>query len=656
MGQQWSGEEEDSLEALEEAFKAHFELLRPVSHRLFNRFEVKPFGVLGIGESTPGRLQAGSQINAVVVDTTSPMAMLTDKPQSARGASKAVTDWIGLSASGARYPKQVRDHFLAPNGEVMENLARYNCYGPGQHVVHVMGPVLREMEQSIEDLTEAYANILTEFARALGFSPSSNNASNLPSSYMATYGTGQGVPPTLRLPPISTGGLLANKALASHLGRIFWSSLAIALERLPLSLQRRLNDVNIEVCIFKASELSMFSGTREIVSGGVQLDHDCGKLKPRDGGWGWVRKANGPADRLERIAATNLTMQAIWCKGYYLPTGRAVPLKHIDTMVANTVVKDAGNMFGSNSPPASPGRSTVLSFAEGTVMEAAVKCANEGRLTAAVNAASAYHVGGGVLSGGRHALEESWCITSTLLKSLQEAHFMTQTNDEEVCGEYQVHTNAAGHRFHRYLPEDSVVISPTVEIFRDGYRNGYSFLKEACVMCGIISVAMYNRNPKMKDCPVDAPSDTKAYQDGIRRRLRAVVLAAAETGAELLVCPDIGCGVYGNHPAAVGTQLGLVLREPEVAGLLAEVVIAGNRDFFDAANRALDTGDSNATAVTWLGGALGCGAPPAKSDGSPSQVDAEHTRISPSGKREKPHSGALRSQVSTEEQSNCTIA
>ena len=136
---------------------------------------------------------------------------------------------------------------------------------------------------------------------------------------------------------------------------------------------------------------------------------------------------------------------------------------------------------------------------------------------------------------------------------------MTQSNGEEVCSEYQVHTNAAGHKFHRYLPEDSVVISPTVEVFRDGYRNGYAFLREACVLCGIISVAMYNRNPKMKDCPVDAPSDAKAYQDGIKRRLRAVVLGAAETGAELLVCPDIGCGVYGNHPGVVGAQLGLVL-------------------------------------------------------------------------------------------------
>jgi hypothetical protein len=35
-----------------------------------------------------------------------------------------------------------------------------------------------------------------------------------------------------------------------------------------------------------------------------------------------------------------------------------------------------------------------------------------------VNAASAYHLGGGILTGGRHALEESWCAVSTLLKGM----------------------------------------------------------------------------------------------------------------------------------------------------------------------------------------------------------------------------------------------
>ena len=37
----------------------------------------------------------------------------------------------------------------------------------------------------------------------------------------------------------------------------------------------------------------------------------------------------------------------------------------------------------------------------------------------AVNAASAYHAGGGFSTGGRHALEEAMCVQSSLYESLE---------------------------------------------------------------------------------------------------------------------------------------------------------------------------------------------------------------------------------------------
>ena len=38
----------------------------------------------------------------------------------------------------------------------------------------------------------------------------------------------------------------------------------------------------------------------------------------------------------------------------------------------------------------------------------------------AVNAASAYHAGGGFVTGGRHALEEAMCVQSSLYESLEK--------------------------------------------------------------------------------------------------------------------------------------------------------------------------------------------------------------------------------------------
>ena len=47
--------------------------------------------------------------------------------------------------------------------------------------------------------------------------------------------------------------------------------------------------------------------------------------------------------------------------------------------------------------------------------------------TVVINAASAYHAGGGFLTGGRHALEESICMRSTLFNSLKAAESIAES-------------------------------------------------------------------------------------------------------------------------------------------------------------------------------------------------------------------------------------
>ncbi|CAE8710479.1 unnamed protein product, partial [Polarella glacialis] len=133
---------------------------------------------------------------------------------------------------------------------------------------------------------------------------------------------------------------------------------------------------------------------------------------------------------------------------------------------------------------------------------------------------------------------------------------------------------------------DAVVVSPLVEIFRSGYTEGYAFLPESTVLCGVVSVAMYNKNPQVKDSPVDAPPDIKVYREGVRQKFRALIAGALDTGADVLVCPDIGCGVFENDPLVVGALFGEVLREDCFRGRLREVVLTGQFSFAEAAQIA----------------------------------------------------------------------
>eukprot|EP00438_Fugacium_kawagutii_P017302 Skav213699 [mRNA] locus=scaffold491:715924:719131:- [translate_table: standard] len=75
---------------------------------------------------------------------------------------------------------------------------------------------------------------------------------------------------------------------------------------------------------------------------------------------------------------------------------------------------------------------TQLLVERGTVLDVAVGCAMKGAPWAksekvvAVNAASAYHAGGGFMTGGRHALEEAMCVQSSLYESLEKGMHLAE--------------------------------------------------------------------------------------------------------------------------------------------------------------------------------------------------------------------------------------
>lgn len=103
-------------------------------------------------------------------------------------------------------------------------------------------------------------------------------------------------------------------------------------------------------------------------------------------------------------------MAACEDEGYILD-GKRIQLSHIKEMCDNTKI------FQTAPPlPPAPGGGRCSKFQghrPGQLLEVAF--ATDGLATVAVNAASAYHVGGGFETGGRHALEESICSSANLI-------------------------------------------------------------------------------------------------------------------------------------------------------------------------------------------------------------------------------------------------
>jgi len=291
----------------------------------------------------------------------------------------------------------------------------------------------------------------------------------------------------------------------------------------------------------------------------------------------WLRKANAEEDRSSRRQLAALTTRASDCRGYIVGGSHTVLLKHVSAMLDGTcLVSPSCGLWPPEALLTAPVAATRLRVVRDVVLGAARARARDGARVAVVNAASAYHCGGGFGTGGRHALEEAMCTQSTLYASLERA--------ERICADAGVPAPAwaqpvrrrDGKAWHMHVPDDGVVLSPFVEVFRQGTERGYCFDDATLTLEAVISVAMPNCNPRMSDSPMDAHPDTTGYTEQLERKWRAVLVAATRCVAnpiDCLVVPDAGCGVFLNPPAQVGAALGRLLRG-EFAGFLAEVVIA----------------------------------------------------------------------------------
>merc|ERR1719265_233322 len=100
---------------------------------------------------------------------------------------------------------------------------------------------------------------------------------------------------------------------------------------------------------------------------------------------------------------------------------------------------------------------------------------------------------------------------------------------------------------------------------------------------------------------MDAPKDQKEYEDGMRMKFIAMVHGAALCDSDVIIIPDVGCGVFQNDPKVVGRICGEALYNYSTR--FKRAVFTGNEDF-------------HAAALEGFKAASGTGVPPVTADTS----------------------------------------
>mmetsp|Transcript_11088 Transcript_11088/g.24439 ORF Transcript_11088/g.24439 Transcript_11088/m.24439 type:complete len:537 (-) Transcript_11088:146-1756(-) len=292
-----------------------------------------------------------------------------------------------------------------------------------------------------------------------------------------------------------------------------------------------------------------------------------------EGSWSWIRHANYDIHRATRLDAHQLLLTAFDKGGYAMLAGgrrQCVNFRHLQKMRDQTLI--ISHRTGLPELPQQPvGVRTMMDhFPRSTPPDKAVELARQSYRVALVSAASGYCPGGGSTKGGRHALEEALCLQSTLFDSLREV----QDKLVKEGKPYQI-------------PEDGVILSPLVEFFRGGSDQGYPLYggRETLELASVVSMAMYNRNPQVRDSPLDAPLKPEDYELGVEKKFSAALHAAVLSGADSLVLPDVGCGVFQNDPQLVGKVAGRALQK--YIGYFRCIVCTGTQAFYEAARSEL---------------------------------------------------------------------
>jgi len=307
-------------------------------------------------------------------------------------------------------------------------------------------------------------------------------------------------------------------------------------------------------------------------------DSGSGRMSLYRGSYDWLRKGNGGRARDLRLEAALQTWAACQHGGYDLD-GNPLHLEHVDAMVNGTSLLEYERAKDMDLPSTS--FETVWSrYPPGMAVNVAVDKAQEGHNVAIVNAASAYHAGGGFTTGGRHALEESLCMQTTLSKSLFAAADLARAKKIEIPEHVRPSGPKYGSAWDVHIPYEGVIFSPHVEVFREGTFQGYPFLEQP-VKLSVVSVAMPNGNDRIRDAPVDMPPDREEYLSLVHKKLYTLAAACVQAGVTHLVMVDAGCGVYSNEATDVGEAFGKLIYD-SFPSSFAEIALSSSKSFADA--------------------------------------------------------------------------
>ena len=166
-----------------------------------------------------------------------------------------------------------------------------------------------------------------------------------------------------------------------------------------------------------------------------------------------------------------------------------------------------------------------------------------------MNFANAHNPGGGFLMGAT-AQEESLCRCSTLYASINSAK----------AGEMYRYNNTHPCR----VESDYMLISPKVAVFRD---ENYELMNNPVVLAVVTAPAPNRRGAAL------IASD-KLIEDTFIRRIRIILLAAAEYGYKNLVLGAWGCGAFGNSPSKVANYFKEVIIDEEYGKCFDEICFA----------------------------------------------------------------------------------
>jgi len=318
----------------------------------------------------------------------------------------------------------------------------------------------------------------------------------------------------------------------------------------------------------------------------VAFDTDAGRLPPDTAGepYRWIRDAAGQRERGLRMEAAAVTLAACRLGGYVL-NGKRITLHGVADMVSETRIVLSEQIPHPGSINVHATATTWQKHPAGQAIRVAAIRAMSLQICL-VNDASAYQLGGGFTVGERHGPEESLCMQSTVFPSLLVAQ-------EQAQHRVSAHGWSGEGNTERYIPQNGVILSPSVELIRGDSLDGYPFEGKPICLAAVLSIAMPNNNPQLRNAPVDRPQALEAYRNLLRQKFIALLGAAQFVGAAGVVVPEVGCGAYLNRPTEVGRALGEVVRE-RFPSVFKEIHLVGGTEFCQAAEAAARGGDDMA--------------------------------------------------------------